>query len=383
MFRYAYDKNKVFGLKFSGLQLVASTRLITTDIQEPCQADFDLLDKLATHQLVGSQARSQVLEHCREHGILVMLICNKDLACGVSATTVNQVFPDLIPEFKLQLAKEVAPTKLRGHYWAETKYDGVRLALTNVNGLVEAHTRNGKLVNLPRLQAALAPSAVQDYMLDCEVTLKSGKMEDRSKVSGMVTSAMRGGVINEGNLVFNVFDCMPVAEFFAHSCPSSYHHRREETDTVLRMLNVPQLQLAERWSCHCIGDVLQVYNQHIDQGFEGLILKHEDSKYLFKRSTEWIKMKETKTADLHCSAAVEGEGKYQGQIGALVCSGMVDNKMVHVKVGTGLTDADRERCVQAYVGQTIEVKYNSVVQDKTTEVWSLFLPRFVCVRTDK
>jgi DNA ligase-1 len=134
---------------------------------------------------------------------------------------------------------------------------------------------------------------------------------------------------------------------------------------------------------HNIADAQGAYEHLISQGYEGAMLKHANSTYDFKRSASWVKMKETKTADLTCVGHLFGTGKYEGMIGSLVCKGIVEGVPVEVAVGSGLTDDDRAKKPTSYIGKTIEVKYNTVVQDKNGNTSSLFLPRFSCVRFDK
>lgn len=94
-------------------------------------------------------------------------------------------------------------------------------------------------------------------------------------------------------------------------------------------------------------------------------------------------MKATDTADLLCVGYNEGIGKYEGMIGSLICEGMIDGKLIIVNVGSGLNDNDRQRDPHKYIGKTIEVAYNKVIQDSKTYQYSLFLPRFLQVRSDK
>jgi len=377
MFRYTYDKCLSFGVKFSDYQIAKYP------LQSPCSEDFELLDKLADRSLSGNAAKDQVTKHCIEHGALVMHICNKDLRCGVTATLVNKVHPGTVPVFKVQLAKEQPLAKIEFPCFAETKYDGVRIIIANRNGRVEFITRNGKSVKLPMLKCYLEAQAKVNYILDTEVTLASGKMEDRTKVSGMINSAMKGGCIKEQLLMFNVFDCMSLEAFETQRCLFPYSKRRVFIAGALAELNCSQLSQAEAFAVNSISEAQAIYDKHISQGYEGLILKHAESYYTFKRTTDWAKMKETKTADLRCTGFVYGTGKYEDMIGALICEGSVEGHTVRVQVGSGLSDMQRAMDVEDYVDEVLELKYNAVIQDKTTLQYSLFLPRFVAIRGDK
>jgi len=375
MFRYAYDKDLSFGVRFD---------YTGPSLHEPTAEDFELLKKLAARQLSGHAAQAEVYTHCVDtDSELVKLICNRDLDCGVTATLVNKVWPGAIPQFKVQLAKAQPLSKLKFPLYAEMKYDGVRLVITKSEDEVLFRTRNGKRVNLPITAALITSCSISRFMLDCEVTLAGGFMEDRTKVSGMINSAMHGGRVNEDLLQFNVFDAMTLVDFECAACDLSYSARRSFVEAFVGILDIPNLEVAQRWYCETRKGVESVYANVIAQGNEGLILKHSESKYLFKQSVEWTKMKEVKSADLAVVDIQEGTGKYEGQIGALICRGTVDDHYIKVNVGTGLSDAERSLPNDYFLGQVVEVLYNTTIQDSITNEWSLFLPRFTCVRFDK
>jgi len=376
MFNYAYDKNKVFGLKFGK----------ALNIQPPCEADFELLDALRTRQYTGDLARMKVHQHCIKYGGLIKLICNKDLDCGVSATTINKIYPGAVPVFQVQLAKEVPLKKIKFPVNAEIKYDGVRLILRKEKNCVSFWTRNGKHVPLPFLERIIGLSNLPYSVLDMEITLETGKMVDRTKISGLINSAMKGSKLkpeDEVCMVCHVFDCMSIEAFDTKKVSANYEVRRKTTKDFVYLIDSKHFKLAESEVCRTIKDVHQFYSEVLHLGYEGLILKHDNSPYTFKRSAHWAKMKETKTTDLKCIGTVKGDGKYEGMIGALILEGQVEGKFVHVKVGSGLTDNDRTLGSFDYLDKTIEVKYNTLIQDSKSSQWSLFLPRFVCVRFDK
>ena len=57
--------------------------------------------------------------------------------------------------------------------------------------------------------------------------------------------------------------------------------------------------------------------------------------------------------------------------------------IIKVKTGSGLSEADRKKDPNEYIGKIIELEYNEITEDKSTGQKSLFLPIFVDVRTDK
>lgn len=373
-FRYAYDNSYMYGAKF---------KQVREPLGDPSFEMFELLDRLRTRQLTGNAAVGAVESFAAKHGNLIKLVCNKDLDCGVRASTINKAWPGLIPQFKVQLAKEAPLEKLSYPLLAQTKYDGVRLVITKTEDQVLFRTRNGKIIHLPEMASRLS-TLPNNTMLDTEVTIKKGLTTDRTKVSGMINSARNGNSINEDILAFHVFDWLPLNEFDNAECSNIYQQRLYIAKDIVSNLGVQDtFQIAKTWIVNNIEEVNEIYAQLISEGQEGLILKPQKHKYSFKRSADWVKLKEIKSVDLQCVEYEEGEGKYEGMVGALVCQGIVEGKNVTVRVGSGLTDEDRNQHPSDYLGHVIEIKYNSVIQDSKTGQWSLFLPRFVEVRHDK
>lgn len=375
-FVFAYDPYAVYNLKFKDFDLKA--------LGEPNKAMFDLLDDILDGTVPrGATAKQRVETFAAEHGDLIKLVVNKDLRCGVNATLFNSVHRNSIDQFKVQLAKEVPVIDLSYPLLAQLKYDGVRIIAVNDCGDTGFFTRNGKEVVLPKLKEILDRGIHTNYVLDGELTLISGKQEDRVVVSGMVNSAMHGGSVIETNLRLNCFDFMKLSDWSAAKCDEQYRVRFSNMSIVLEDIESDHFIPAVTLTIATAEDANEYYQEVIEAGYEGLILKSETHKYSFKRSKDWVKVKETKEADLKCIGWQVGKGKYAGIIGALVCTGEVEGKSIEVNVaGLSIMAAAIDPDIN-YIGKTIEVKYNAVIQDAKTGGWSLFLPRFSCVRFDK
>ncbi len=375
-FVYALNPYAIYHLKFPNFNVKR--------LGEPSDSLFALLDDVIDGTIKGGLvARNRIENYAAEHGDLIKLIVNKDLRCGVGATLFNSVHKKAIDQFKVQLAKAVPIMDLKYPMLAQLKYDGVRLIAINDDGDTKFYTRNGKQVILPELKKILDEGEYVNYILDSEITLATGKQEDRTKISGMINSAMHGGSINEDNVRLNVFDFMMLNDWNEGRCDEPYSVRFATMYSLLERLQSEHFIPAVTLTIGTAEDASEYYQEVIDAGYEGLILKSEAHLYSFKRSKDWVKVKETKTADIKCVGWQEGTGKYAGIIGTLVCTGVVEGKNVEVKVaGLSIMAAAIDPDVN-YVNKTIEVKYNTVIQDSVTGGYSLFLPRFSCVRFDK
>ena len=374
VFVYAYHPDSIYHMKWPSANI--------HDIGEPNEQMFTLLDSILDGNITGNKAKARVQSFVSIHGSLIKFIINKDLDCGVTATIFNKIYPESIPQFKVQLAKEIDIKTIAYPVLAQLKYDGVRLIAMIENRKCTFKTRNGKKVHLLHLAEAIEALPFDNYILDGEIVLASGKMEDRTKISGMINSAMHGGRVNQDDMVLHIFDTMPLSEFNACECDTIYDDRFAILNKILETNESDHLAIAPTNEVHSAEAATNLYEGALAMGYEGLVLKYPRHKYTFKRSKDWIKVKEVKHADLKVIGIEPGQGKYDGMTGALICEGMVEGKEVKVNVGSDLTDLQRSD-YYLFLYKTVEVLYNAVIKDSVTNQYSLFLPRFVQVRYDK
>ena len=98
----------------------------------------------------------------------------KDLRCGVSEKTVNNVAKKMkldysVPVFSCMLAHDGAkhPKKIKGNCLVEYKYDGVRVIAIVKKNKATLYSRNGKVFNnFPHIEDALSKSEFNNLVLD-------------------------------------------------------------------------------------------------------------------------------------------------------------------------------------------------------------------------
>lgn len=379
MFQWAYNPYKVYRLHFTHIDM-DSLGIFTTDLME-------ILHNLASNKLSGNAARITVEEFAKENGDLIKLICNKDLACGVSTTTLNKVFgKTFINKFNIQLAKEEDIDKISFPIQAQLKYNGSRVITILDKGKVIFKSRGGHEFNFPELEINLLSIpyiGAKRIVLDGELTFGDSQNEDHTKISGLINSSIKTGapLPNNKNIQYHIFDLLPLEEFEQELCSNSYHARLQAIWNIIPRKHF-QLKHAETYLVENKEELTNIYDGLIKKGYEGLILKSLYHKYTYRKNKTWIKMKATNTCDLFCVNYTKGEGRFEGLIGALECKGSIGDKKVVTKVGSGLTDELRNMDPQYFIGKYIEIDYNKIIENKEGN-YSLFLPRYVTVRKDK
>ena len=137
-------------------------------------------------------------------------------------------------------------------------------------------------------------------------------------------------------------------------------------------------------------EMMDVYNNAIAEGFEGVIVKDPNASYDFgSRSNSWLKYKPP-MVDIDCivTDATLGSGKRAGVYGAYNIAIKDGDELVSFgKVGSGFTDLDLTFLTQEYnrlgAGNLIiEVKGDMITKNESGE-YGLRFPRYVKYRDDK
>ena len=206
-------------------------------------------------------------------------------------------FPDWIEPMAATLTQE----RFTGPEWIfERKFDGIRLLAFRHGTNVRLLSRNRLPQNCPLIAAAIANLAVQDLILD-----------------GELTWGHAGGVYHVFDIPWlNGQDLTLLA----------LEQRRAALDAIALtspLQRVAPLTDPKPWerACH--------------EGWEGVIAKRRDSRYEHRRSPHWLKMKCEASQELVVGGFTDPQGTRVG-LGALLVGYFEANEFVFAgKVGTG------------------------------------------------
>jgi len=337
---------------------------------------FDQLAYLSSRKVTGNAAKEYAIDMSMQYGELFRLVLDRSINAGITKTTINKIYKDLIPEFKVMLGKD-QPIQSWPVY-GSLKFDGIRLVVFVKNGYARCKTRSGK--DFPLKSLELAMGMCEDGVYDGELIARSGKMVDRTRISGEANKIIKGTSTSIKDYKFMVFDYLTTNEWETETCDRSMRDRMDLLQNCLQQSAL--IKMVEQKIINNEEEANDWFLELTDQGFEGIILRPIDSLYEWKRSSFLIKKKLIKETKLVCTNVIEGEGKYSGMVGALECEGYAEGVEVYVNIGSGFSDEDRDKDPSFYKGRTIEVLYNSIIRPKDSDRRSLFLPRFKRVLGD-
>ena len=322
-------------------------------------------------------------------------IIQKDLRCGVSVSTANKVWPDLVMDYPCMLCSQYEQKlvdKIKFPAYVQMKMDGMRFNAIVRNGTVEFRSRNGKELDLKGnlVNEFLALANGVECVFDGELlVMLDGDMQfaDRQTGNGILNKANKGTISDdEAKLVHaSLWDVIPYEDFVKGVCNVPYSTRWSSVEHLVANQDSKGKRIWSVWHAECLGidAANEVFQQLLADGHEGIILKDKSGKWEDKRTKSQIKFKGELECDLKIVGLEEGTGKYVGKLGALICES--DDGVVKVSVGSGFNDAQRYNIWvdrNVILNKVVAVKYNARITNKQGEE-SLFLPIFVEVRDDK
>lgn len=265
---------------------------------------------------------------------------------------------------------DIPKSKLLNDGWfLSTKYDGNYVQIQKFGDKVMFFTSGEKEFYIPEIAKeliSLNPDC--SFTLECEyIGTSEGKLGDRTKVGKLTTYRTDYEKCQQTKFDtrerFKVFDIIIPRTQFSFREPFI---QSIKLGTYLEQVYLRGPYTLEK--CKSVAKELR------SEGWEGAYIKHKTHlQEAGKRVNTAAKLKERPTADLLCIDIIGGTGKYQGQIGSLV---LQDSKGRTVAVGSGLSDFDRAKNYNFFIGKVIEVEYEQLLD-------TYIQPTYLCIREDK
>ena len=187
--------------------------------------------------------------------------------------------------------------KVKWPAYAQRKLDGHRcIAVVDAKGKCTLWSRTRKpILSMPHIVAAVERQCAPGTVLDGELFASgyNGRFEE-------LTSLIRPAYAKPGHelLEYWVYDCSTDAPF-------------SKRTLLVQGLQQP-LVTVETVVVQDENEMRTLFQQYIEEGFEGLMLRDGDSKYVGKRSVGLLKVKERDDSEFVLVGVEEGKGKLSG-----------------------------------------------------------------------
>lgn len=319
-----------------------------------------------------------------EDGEVLFRIVTKDLRCGLTESTMNKVWPDLIytpPYQRCSSFNKKNLAKIHLPAFSQTKSDGMYVDIIANKGSVVYRSRNCEVKKYN--DHVTDAEFVQGFVYMGEALYKDDEGKIMSRKDG--NGRLNADDVDTSRIVFVLWDIVPIADYVARLCKIPYATR---LNTLKRAIagKGDNLRLVETKVVNSVQEIIDHFKEEVAKGEEGTVIKNQDGDWADHTSPDQVKCKIEFECELEIVALEEGTGKNKGRLGAAVCAS--SDRKLQTGVGIGFSDKQRQELWDdpTTVGKIITVKANDVVKDRNSDVFSLFLPRNIAaveIRTDK
>jgi DNA ligase-1 len=302
-----------------------------------------------------------------------------------------------------QVAESFEEAIRSGNIAVEWKFDGSRVQIHWGNGILKIYSRKLENVTnaLPEIVEEVKRNVKEGVILDGEViAVKDGRpMPFQHVLRRFRRKHDVLKMVEKIPLQLYVFDVL-YANGEVIDMPL-----KERRNILKEYVNESErLKIAEQIITDEKGTIERIFNEAVNAGHEGVMLKNPNSPYIpGKRGKHWLKLKSVmETLDLVVVGGEWGEGKRSHLISSyeLACLDTTTGKLLKVgRVATGFTDEDLEELTEIFKqiivyrhGKIVEflpkyvfeVAYQEIQKSPKYESgYALRFPRFIRLRDDK
>jgi ATP-dependent DNA ligase len=373
------------------------TKLPTVDkVGEREFSDNDIvlaLRDISTRKVSGNAAKAYIkqgLETLNAEGqeLLSMLLL-KDIKANVGETLVLKVWPDafFVPSYMrcslLDNKIEAAFSKEK-EFFVQLKSDGQYVQFGKTpTGDCFAFTRNGTA--WPKEYAEKLASTLPDGVVLCgeAVIFENCALLSRKIGNGILNKLLKSGEIDDKyDIYIQAWDYLTFQEWHEGSSDVHYVVRLGRLNKLVESVPTRPYSVIQTQVVSSMEEAKAFYALKLSEGAEGAVIKMFSLPYKDHTSPKQVKLKIQFTCDMKIVGIYEGEGKAKGMLGGFELESSCSK--VKCRVGSGFTDADRKVLFNdGVVGKIVEVEANDVIDSEGKTTYSLFLPVFVELRTDK
>lgn len=373
----AYDPHVVFGITSKAIPVKRGGMVAEVDpnILEKIPAIKGRTAKI--NAILGATA--WMTSAARQY---ILAALDKDLNIGIGIKTINKALQNTITDFQLQLAHKQTEERFNLAFndtdWVyyNLKIDGVRCKVeVRSKDDIRFFSRYGKemeefLVENIRYEIQKYYYILAGKQLDCEIY--SDQFQRFMRIYRRKNVDLDSIYIRNSTRLA-IFDLIDMANQPLKERVDEMERLQSSLDAARFIRFLPYHKVPKNYLQ--IGELAR---HHIRQGEEGIIVKHPNKSYEFKRSNYWLKFKNKETIDLKVIGYYEGEANTQfvGALGGLI----LDYNGEELRCGSGFSEDERKEIWASrdtLVGTWVEISYM-----EETKTGSLRHPVFERFRFD-
>lgn len=288
---------------------------------------WQLLDRIASRQVTGNDARRLICEHMDElispEALAFYEIVLRKLRVGVNVKTINKIWPGAIKERALQKARAFEAGKVTYPVLAGLKLDGIRAEYVN-GGFI---SRNGRpLLGLDHLQK---PCGLGHW--DGELIVPS-MMDDFDAMSGHIRSL--GDTPDVRYVIFDDITLRTLPQKQRYDILS----RRFPPFTLKNMDKLPLVTYLPHYLLDSYDEIMELFAAVRQLNQEGIVIKRPRFPYQAGRNYNWMKLKKGFEREYEIVDVYEGDGKFKGMLGGVTVQ---ITPTTTTNVGSGFSDKAR------------------------------------------
>lgn len=355
-----------------------------------------LLIMLSMREITGHKAIRAVqlfIDKNPEFEEIILSAIDKNLKCRIDASSINKVFPKLVPTFKVALAKDfnkisksAKPDFNKERWYCSRKLDGVRCICIKKGDDVRFYSRTGKeYLTLEKVKDEVEQLGIDFAVFDGELCLldKDGN-EDFQNV--MKEIRRKDHTIEKP--VYKIFDYLTTKEFETEKGEFDLSFRLERLDIILQEYQGNVLQRLPQALVKSEEQLLVGLEAAAKNGWEGLMIR-KDIPYEGKRTNNLLKLKkffddEYEVVDIEVGFMRFAEGTKEVEE-AVMLRAVVEHKGNLVGVGSGWKIEERRKFYknpELIKGKVITVQYFEETKNQDGGI-SLRFPTVKVIHGDK
>ena len=403
---YAYNPDLKYNISEAKLDKASAKTLTTQDIRT---SDYTIIGKDVWNSyknLLNEFANSKGVKDAdisRLYGTyfthveqkskeLLRGVLLKDLRINMGVISFNKVWKDFYFKYPYMGARpfsEKALSKIKYPAICQTKMDGLYCnAIVDItNKSVNYVSRQGKpiAINNSLDNDLLQIKAKEKFVLNGEILVWN------KETNKPYPREIGNGIINKDNKTQDELDAIRYVcwdfipyEYFVNGgvWEVPYSARFNALKQMAQSTN-GKMMLVDTEIANNQDEVLAIFERKYSEGEEGIVVKNFSQNWVNGKPAGQVKVKSEKDCDLEMVEFIEGNGAYSGMCGSIRCISNDEKLEVYIKPRTIQNAIDIWENKDYYMNKILAVRYNAKIKSPVKELYSLYLPRFVEVRTDK